>query len=99
MTETEMRRQIQELTWERDALLKQIAGDPSHSLFFYQRKTGRQRTALDQLNRRNSSLRFALRLHERIHGSLTQEEYQKARVEVENEQLRDRLDENPPKAE
>ena len=92
MAEVTMRREINELKMERDALLKQIEGDPEYVLYFYQRKSLRQRAARDQLNRRNLSLRFALRVHEAIHGPLSREEYLKARDAVQDEQLRERID-------
>ncbi len=92
MTESDMRREILELQRERDALLKQIDGDPELSLYFYQRKAIRQRAALDQLNRRVVSQRFQLRTLNELGRGLSKEEYLKARDAVQNESLRERID-------
>ncbi len=92
MTDTDMRREILELRQERDALLKQIDGDPELSLYFYQRKALRQREVLDRLNRRVVSQRFQLRTLTDLGRGLSKEEYVTARDAVENKQLRDRID-------
>lgn len=90
---TENEKEILELKMERDALLKQIAGDPEYTLYFYQRKALRQRDALDRLNRRVVTQRFVLRTLEELGRGLSKDEYLKAREAVENEQLRERIDE------
>lgn len=87
----DLRAEVIDLRQERDALLAQIAGDPDLSLYFYQRKAGRQRDALDVLNRRVVSQRFVLRTLEQLGRGLSAEEYRAARDAVANEQLRDRI--------
>lgn len=86
---------VAELRAERDALLAQLAGDPQFSLWFYQRKAIRQRRALDAMNRKLVSQRFVLRTLEQLGRGLSREEYVTARKAVENEQLRDRIEEDP----
>lgn len=92
MNETEMRAEIASLTQERDALLRQIEGDPSLSLGFYQRKCLRQRLTLDALNRRVVSQRFVLRTLEELGRGLSKEEYLKARDSLQNESVRERIE-------
>lgn len=92
MTEIEMRTEIAELKRERDALVQQIAGDPSLSLFFYQRKSLRQSRVLDQLNRRIVNQRFVLRTLEELGRGLSREEWLEARAALQNPQLRERIE-------
>jgi hypothetical protein len=91
MTERDMRQEILELQRERDALLKQIEGDPELSLYFYQRKAIRQRDALDRLNRRVVSQRFQLRTLNELGRGLTKEEFLEARNALQNEALQERI--------
>lgn len=61
-------------------------------------KEERQRLALDQLNRRNTTLRFALKVHESLHGTLSKDEWKTARDAVANEQHQERIDAEPVSA-
>jgi hypothetical protein len=61
-------------------------------------KIDRQRVALDRLNRRNATLRFALKVHEHLHGALTDGEWATARDTVSNEQHQARIDKAVPTA-
>ena len=48
------------------------------------------------MNRRVVSQRFVLRALDRLGRSLTAEEYRAARAAIANDQLRDRVDAEPP---
>lgn len=85
-----------ELQAEIAALRAQLDGDPSISQSFYQRKAYRQRAALDALNRKVVSQRFTLRTLEQLGRGLSREEYLEARKAVENEQLRERIEDPQP---
>lgn len=58
-------------------------------------KIRRQGDNLDWMNRRNTSLRFALKVHEQLHGALTREEWVAARDAMTNDQHRERVTETP----
>jgi hypothetical protein len=95
MATTDMRAELVELTAERDALRAQLAGDLPAATRWLQRKVWRQAAELDRLNRRVTSQRFVLRTLDELGRSLTAEEYQTARNEVSNIQLRDRIATDP----
>jgi hypothetical protein len=62
-------------------------------------KEERQRIALDALNHRNTTLRFALKVHEKLRGApLTKDEWVDARNAVANEQHQERIDAEPVSA-
>lgn len=58
-------------------------------------KIRRQGAALDAMNRRQASLRFALKVHEQVHGPLSRDEWVAARDAMTDDQHRDRVDETP----
>lgn len=89
---TDIHDQLLEITAERDALRAQLDGDLPTATRWLQRKVWRQATALDALNRRVVTQRFALRTLDGLGRSLTREEYRTARDAVSNDQLRDRID-------
>jgi hypothetical protein len=57
-----------------------------------------QASALDALNRRTTTLRFALKVHEHLHGALSKDEWKAARDAVANEQHQERIDAEPVSA-
>lgn len=61
-------------------------------------KEERQRVALDFLNHRNTTLRFALKVHESLHGPLSKDEWKEARDAVANTQHQERIDAEPVSA-
>jgi hypothetical protein len=62
-------------------------------------KEERQRIALDYLTKRNTTLRFALKVHEQLHGQpLSKGEWKAARDAVANEAHRERIDAAPVSA-
>ena len=89
-----LRREQAELTAENIALRDQLAGKPD-SMWWVQRKVDSQRKALDILNHRVVSQRFVLRTLNEMGRGLSAEEYRAARQAVENDQLRERIDEEP----
>lgn len=98
MTPTEeiarLRRDLVEAQAENAALRDQLAGKPD-SMWWVQRKVDSQRRALDILNRRVVSQRFVLRTLNEMGRGLSAEEYRAARQAEQNEQLRERIDEEP----
>lgn len=94
--ENKLRRQLTEMTAERDALRDQLDGNIPAATFWLQTKVHRQRRALDRLDRRNLSLRFALRLLNTIREPVTAAEWTAAREAVGDKLLRERVDENVP---
>ena len=89
----ELRRELAELRHERDALQAQLEGDIPRATVWLQTKVWRQRLALDRLERRNLSLRFALRLMNELRAPVTAEEWWVAR---NASRLRERLEKNTP---
>jgi hypothetical protein len=75
--------------WIVDAL---AASDRDHAIQRLLYKVQRQRDALDALNRRTTTLRFAIRVHESLHGQLGKDEWKAARDAVTNEAHRERID-------
>lgn len=61
-------------------------------------KVVRQRKALDYLVKRNTSLRFALKVHESLHGPLTRDQWAAARDALSNEAHKERIDAEPVSA-
>jgi hypothetical protein len=88
----DLRRQLVELSAERDALRAQLEGDLPKATAWLQRKVWRQAAALDVLNRRVVTQRFVLRTLEGLGRSLSTEEYRAERNRISNGQLRDRID-------
>src|SRR5260370_26331289 len=86
----DLRTQLVELADERDALRAQLDGDLPAATRWLQRKVWRQAAALDALNRRVVTQRFALRTLDELGRSLTAPEYRAARARVSNPQLRER---------
>jgi hypothetical protein len=89
---TDLRGELVELTAERDALRAQLDGDLPAATRWLQRKVWRQAAALDALNRRVLTQRFALRTLDELGRSLTVAEYRAARARVTNAQLQGRID-------
>jgi hypothetical protein len=91
-----LRRQLAEVTAERDALRAQLEGDLPSATAWLQSKVWRQRNQLDVMNRSVLSHRFALRLMNSIREPVTAEEWKKAREALTDERLRERVDEKVP---
>lgn len=91
-TTTAPDQELRELRAEVDALRAQLEGDLPRATAWLQWKVWRQRVALDLLNRRVVSQRFALRTLDELGRGLSREEYLAARAR-QPEQLRDRIDE------
>jgi hypothetical protein len=90
---TDLDAKLSEVIAERDALRAQLEGDLPAATKWLQRKVWRQAKALDGLNRRVVTQRFALRTLDGLGRSLTAAEYREARDAVANPQLRERIDE------
>jgi hypothetical protein len=91
-TAADLRAELVELTAERDALRAQLAGDLPAATRWLQRKVWRQAAALDVLNRRVVSQRFALRTLDELGRSLTAAEYRAARARIGDQALLARID-------
>jgi hypothetical protein len=105
-----LRKELAEVGSERDALRDQLDGKIPEATYWLQVKVWRQRRALDQLNRRTLSLRFALRLMNSIREPVTTQEWVAARNAIGSHIHdddgtvegcpgcfgRDRVDEKPP---
>jgi uncharacterized coiled-coil protein SlyX len=89
---TELHADLVELTAERDALRAQLEGDVPAATRWLQRKVWRQAAALDALNRRLVSQRFALRTLDDLGRSLTAAEYRSARVQIRDKALLSRIE-------
>jgi hypothetical protein len=92
----ELRREVAELRAERDALQAQLDGDIPRATYWLQTKVWRQRRALDRLERRQLSIRFALRLMNELREPVTAEEWWVARNAAS---LRERLEPKAPTGE
>ena len=88
-----LRRELAEMTSERDALRDQLEGDLPRATAWLQSKVWRQRRALDRLERKNLNVRFALRIMNRLREPVSAEEWKLAR---DADRLRDRIDEEAP---
>lgn len=97
LSEDELRQRLADMPI--DDLRDVLAGSPN-GVWRMQGKIERQRDALDAMNRRQASLRFALKVHEQAHGPLTAEEWAAARdaLAVANPAHADRVDEKVPTA-
>jgi hypothetical protein len=91
-----LRRQVAEVTAERDALAAQLAGDLPAATAWLQAKVWRQRAVLDGLNRRIVTQRFALRLYQAVRVPVTAGEWAQARAALRDEQFRGRITETVP---
>ena len=77
---------------EVSALEEQLQGpDGRKNMWWVQMKVFRQKAALRRLEARNASLRFAMAVTRRLRGEITAEEWTKAKAEIQNEQLQDRV--------
>ena len=94
--ELEMGRLIRELEAERDALRAQLEGDIPRATVWLQTKVWRQRRALDRLERRNGSLRFALQIMNLLREPVTAQEWASARAAIDDESRRGRIQETVP---
>lgn len=90
-----LRRQLAEVTAERDVLRAQLEGNLPSATAWLQSKVWRQRVALDTMNRSVLTTRFALRLMNRLREPVTAAEWKAAR-EALTEDLRERVDEKVP---
>jgi hypothetical protein len=88
---TVLRQQVAELREEAAILRLARDGDRDEAFSRLLSKCDRQRRALNDMNRRNASLRFALRLVNRLGRGLSRDEYVTARDAEQNEQLKSRL--------
>jgi hypothetical protein len=86
-----LRRQLLEVTRERDALRAQLEGDIPSATYWLQAKVWRQAAALDTLNRRVTAQRLVLRTLEQMGRGLTRAEFLAARNTLTDPQLRDRI--------
>lgn len=59
--------------------LKALTAETHPGVWRMQAKIERQRAALNTMNERQASLRFALKVHESVHGPLAREEWAAAR--------------------
>jgi hypothetical protein len=91
----ELRRRLNEALDENLHLREQLKGNVPVATWWLQRKCDAQRQALDVLNRRVVSQRFQLRTINAAGRGLTADEYRTARSAEQNEQLRERIDEQP----
>lgn len=89
-----LRRALAEMTAERDALRAQLDGNIPAATYWLQTKVGRQRAALDTLNRKLLSLHVALRALNRVREPLTAQEWAAARAAAG--ELRKRIEEKVP---
>lgn len=89
---SDLRSRLTEVTAERDALRAQLEGDLPKATRWLQSKVWRQAAALDALNRRIVTQRFVLRTLDGLGRSLSAEEYRKARAEITDAQLRERIE-------
>jgi len=103
--ETELYREIRELRDElrttKDELrvAKLMHGELSNDdQSWLQMKVASQRKALDKLNRKVLSQRFRLRVLNEKGRDLTKEEYLEAKDALENEQVKERIEEYAPVA-
>ena len=92
-----LRTALAEAAGEIDALKARLDGDIPRALHWLQGKAGRQRHALDGLNRTVLSLHFALRLINRLREPVTAAEWKHAREAIADEALRERVDATAPK--
>jgi hypothetical protein len=88
----DLRRQLREMTVDRDILAAQLAGDVPTATRWLQGKVNRQRAALDVLHIRVVNQRFVLRTLDGLGRSLSGEEYREARNAEENSELRARIE-------
>lgn len=94
--ETQLRREIVELRGEVRALTAQLEGDIPNATYWLQSKVWRQKKALDTLNRKVLTQRFRLKLLASLGRDVTLEEYEAAKEALQNEQVKDRLEEYEP---
>jgi hypothetical protein len=91
----DLRHQLQLRDHDIAALEEQLTSpEGRENMWWLQAKALRQRTALRQLEARNATLRFRMRVILKLHGDLTREEYLAAKAEVQNEQLRAMIEES-----
>lgn len=96
-----LRLELAEARSECVALRAQLEADPCAATWWLQSKVWRQRLALDRLERRNGTLRFALRLMNRLREPVTAQEWKSARDATRQygpgaKGVYSRLDENVP---
>jgi hypothetical protein len=91
-----LRSEVRELRAERDSLEKLLDGNIPPAASWLQSKVWRQRRALDRLERRNGTLRFALRLMNELREPVTAAEWSSARAAIDNESRRGRINEQVP---
>ena len=77
---------------DNNAMAAELVGNIPEATHWLQLKVWRQRVALDVLNRKVLSQRFVLREVERLGRGLTRYEYELARARIENDQLRERIE-------
>lgn len=95
---TRLREQVRSLTEDNRILKLQNDGEHALAASWLQMKVERQRRALDILNRKVLSQRFRLRVLNEMGRDLTKDEYLAARDALENEQVKERIEEYAPVA-
>lgn len=94
----ELHTEVQQLR-EENRVLKLSHGElSSDDQSWLQMKIASQRKALDRLNRKVVSQRFRLRVLNQMGRDLTKEEYLEAKDALENEQVKDRIEDYAPVA-
>lgn len=76
---TQLQEHAASLRDEVEQLRAQLDGDAPNAMRFLQRRTERQRAALDRLNRKVLTQRFRLRLLAELGRDVSREEYEAAR--------------------
>lgn len=95
---SQARRELAICERDRDSYLAQLEGRKD-LMWWAHAKCRRQSSALDDLNRRTTTLRFGVKVMEQILGRpVTREEWVAARSLVADEQHRDRIDAEPVSA-
>jgi hypothetical protein len=69
--------------------------DETPNMSWLQAKVAAQATALDRMHNRIVNQRFQLRILNELGRGLSQEEFLKAKAQVENEQTKERIGDKP----
>jgi hypothetical protein len=92
---SDLRHRLANAERDRDMYLAQLEGRKD-LMWWSMAKVQRQGRALDELTRRTTTLRFAVKVHEHVLGRrLTKDEWKIARDAVANEAHKDRIDAEP----
>lgn len=88
-------RELQDEIWTLQMLQGELSTEQQSWL---QMKVASQRKALDALNRKVVSQRFRLRVLQEMGRDLTKDEYLAARDAIQNEQVKERIEDYAPVA-